>query len=328
MKKALEIFRFIAELQARGEQVVLVTLVNVEGSAVRALGTHMAVASNGEVRGTFSGGCIEAAVVAEALAVLEQGAPRQVRFGAGSPYIDVRLPCGGGVDLLFDPLPDAQAVQLATRHLEARRSIVVRLSLDQPLHIALAGPDDHTHREGGELVLRHDPMLRIVIAGHGAEPGALMRAANAYGASLLLLSPDAMSRQEAVYLGVPEIDLVRQGPCTRLTIDSWTAVVMLFHDHEWEIELLLQALASPAFFIGAMGSQHTHAERCASLSARGIDPLALQRIVGPIGLIKASRDPETLAVSIMAQLVQAYERRLTAPSMNPVQRGIEYVARG
>ena len=111
-----------------GAGVVLVTLVGIAGSSPRALGAQMAVAADGDYRGSFSGGCIEAAIVAEALAVLDDGETRMVRFGAGSPYIDIRLPCGGGIDLLFTPRPDAAALGAILAVLDKREPAAMRLS--------------------------------------------------------------------------------------------------------------------------------------------------------------------------------------------------------
>ena len=93
---------------AQGQRVALVTLVGIEGSTSRGLGSQMAVAEDGRFAGSFSGGCIEDAIVAEARDVLAARTGRTVRYGAGSPYIDVRLPCGGGIDLCFTPDPDAR----------------------------------------------------------------------------------------------------------------------------------------------------------------------------------------------------------------------------
>jgi xanthine dehydrogenase accessory factor len=96
-------------------------------------------------------------------------------------------------------------------------------------------------------------------------------------------------------------------------------LVLLFHDHDWEEALLAQALEQPAFFIGAMGSRATQARRLANLASRGIAPAALARLAGPIGLIAAARDPDTLALSAMAHIVAAYgdrtARRLSHPAL-------------
>src|SRR3546814_8839304 len=92
-----DILRFIRDRTDGGEATVLVTLTGIEGSSPRALGAQMAVTTSGEYVGSFSGGCIDGAVVAEALETLAARQSRQVRYGIGSPYFDIRLPCGGGI---------------------------------------------------------------------------------------------------------------------------------------------------------------------------------------------------------------------------------------
>jgi xanthine dehydrogenase accessory factor len=87
--------------------------------------------------------------------------------------------------------------------------------------------------------------------------------------------------------------------------------VFLFHDHAWESSLLEQALTQPWFFIGAMGSRRTHARRLAALRERGLPEEALARIVAPLGLIPSARDPVTMALSALAQVVDGY-RQMTA----------------
>ncbi|VAV87496.1 Xanthine and CO dehydrogenases maturation factor, XdhC/CoxF family, partial [hydrothermal vent metagenome] len=99
-----QIFKFLTEKAETGEKAALVTVTKVEGSSIRNPGAHMGVSENGEFVGSLSGGCIEDAVVAEAQDAIKQGKPRSVRFGAGSPYIDIKLPCGGGLDILFFPI--------------------------------------------------------------------------------------------------------------------------------------------------------------------------------------------------------------------------------
>ena len=89
---SLEILRFMAEAERRGLRAALVTITGLTGSSSRPVGTLMGVAEDGCFAGSFSGGCIEAAVVAEAVEAIRDGRPRQVRYGAGSPYIDIRLP--------------------------------------------------------------------------------------------------------------------------------------------------------------------------------------------------------------------------------------------
>jgi xanthine dehydrogenase accessory factor len=121
----LEVLRFLAEAGQRGQRVALVTITGLTGSSSRPVGTLMGVSADGSFAGSFSGGCIEAAVVAEAQEAILAGRSRQVRYGAGSPYIDIKLPCGGGVDLLFQPDPDLEAIRHAVALLEAREPLIL-----------------------------------------------------------------------------------------------------------------------------------------------------------------------------------------------------------
>lgn len=69
-----------------------------------------------------------------------------------------------------------------------------------------------------------------------------------------------------------------------------------------------QALSSPAFYVGAMGSRKTHALREAYLADIGVPEEERRRMVAPIGLIPSTRDPATLALSTLAQVVESYHQ--------------------
>ena len=336
MKQARSILHFMRDFAHRGERTVLVTLTDVTGSATRAPGEHMAVAESGAVIGSFSGGCVEAAVIAEAQEVLAAGQPRHVRYGAGSPYIDIRLPCGGAIDLLFLPDLNRSQIDLAMNILERRRPLKLQLSRSGTFAASEAAETDRTGWVGPAFLARHDPQLRVVVLGHGAEPGALLQMAEAYGAETLLFSPQASLVDEAHGRGRPAHLLRIVGRADSFAVDPWSAVVTLFHDHEWETDLLLQALEQQPLFIGAMGSRRTHTERRNRLLAAGAAPLAIDRVVGPVGIIAATRDPQTLAVSILAQVIQVYENVLARtvadsplePALNAAHRFDEHSACG
>lgn len=303
MKDAGGIFDFLLTAADRGEPTALVTITDVIGSSSRDPGTHIAVARDGTFVGSFSGGCVEAAVVAEAQQAIAEGRPRQVRFGAGSPYIDIRLPCGGGIDLLILPSPSPSVIRQARDELAARNPVTLQMGVDGRL-IVEAGEDEYRSEwRDGDFLARHVPDLRLVILGHGAEVSALAALARAYGIGVTVLSPEAVTREKAAESGAEVKALKVPGPSPHLIADRYTAVVFLFHDHEWEVGLMAQALTQDALFIGAMGSRRTHAQRIDMLTAHGVDAALASRIVGPIGLIPATRDPDTLALSVLAQIV-------------------------
>jgi len=303
VKRALTILRFLTEAAARGERTVLVTLTDVIGSSSRSPGTHMAVSETGAFAGSLSGGCIEAAVVAEAQAVLVRGKAELVRFGVGSRYIDIRLPCGGGIDLLFTPDPSPEVLREAASLLEARQPVLLIVHLDGGVSV---GPVDEDGWSGQHFVAAHLPDPRLLVVGHGSESRSLVQLASVYAAEVELLSPDAAMVEEMRLAGIEARVLPMPGATSLLNADAFSAVVFLFHDHDWEPELMSRALETPAFFVGAMGSRSTAARRRELLVAEGVAHRDADRVVGPIGLIPATRDPDTLALSILAQVAASW----------------------
>jgi xanthine dehydrogenase accessory factor len=314
MKGARQILHFLLERAALGERAALVTITDVVGQSSRAPGTHMAIGESGAYVGSLSGGCIEAALVTEAQRVIAAGRAESLRFGAGSPFIDIRLPCGGGMDLLLAPAPPRDVLRDALGRLEARG--VLALDLGRHGHVTArpATAQDHTGwQRDGTFLARHEPDLRLVIIGQGAEARALSTLGQAFGAEICLLSPDAALVADARTLGMTGHVLRTPARTPVLTSDPHTATVMLFHDHDWEGDLLAQALEGESFFIGAMGSRSTHRRRIAALAATGLSPAALERVVGPIGMIHAARDPDTLALSTLTQVVECYRTQACEP---------------
>jgi len=279
----------------------------VVGSASRNPGTLMAVSEAGTWCGSLSGGCVEAAVVGEARRVIGNGRAEVLRLGAGSPLIDIRLPCGGGLDLLIMPEPDGAAVACALATLEQRRTVALRAGLDGSVSSAADEPQRRTTWDGRQLTLRIDPVLRIVAIGQGDEVVAMARLGLAYGADVLALTPDQGAAEAITALGGSAQRLQTPAASSLHHSDAATAVIFLFHDHDWEQALLGQALVQPALLIGAMGSSRTHALRLEGLRGAGVPEPLLARIEGPLGLIAMTRDPETLALSVLARVAEAYQ---------------------
>ena len=306
MPSTARIFDFLAAEAERGHRTALVTVTAVTGASVRNPGAHMAVSTSGDHAGSLSGGCIEAAVVAEALAAIAEGRPREVRFGADSPFIDIRLPCGGSVDLLITPI-----VQTGWA-----RGIVGMQDRREGVHLALDRADH------SPFAVRHAPRLRIVILGQGASVTALAALARSIDTETAIFTPDAAIAARA---GPSATLLQSTGQSVALPADPWTAFAFFFHDHDWEVALLAQALCQPSLYVGAMGSHKTHAARVLALREGGVGDDAIARIRAPIGLIPSSRDPETLALSSLAEIVAAYNAseptRVSFPETSPVAQG-------
>jgi len=251
--------------------VGLCTIAGIEGSFSRRLGAQLAVHPDGTITGSLADGCLEKQLASE---VAGAGAPVVKRFGAGSELIDFRLPCGSGLDVLIDPEPDRAAC----------RAAVARL--DQREQAALALPTALLPER------RYVPALRLQLFGEGPELDALLALARAAGIDTVAHGKDALS------LG--------RRPAG-LSADAWTAVVLLFHDHEWEQAILEWALATPAFHIGAQGGFEARRMRIERLAGAGVAPGQLGRVRSPVGVITHSREPGVLALSVLAEVVGAYE---------------------
>ncbi|MEM7690109.1 MAG: XdhC family protein [Pseudomonadota bacterium] len=290
----------------RAVPCVLVTVCAVEGSSMRNPGTIMGVAQDGSFAGSLSGGCIENAVVAEALDALKAGAPKMVRFGAGSPYLDIKLPCGGGLDLHFAPLTEGNFVQSCLASQNAR----------EPFAIAVA-PEGATHRKqdmedrfdarSGKGVFGQWPVPLVQIIGHGAAVEALSKLAAAMGCDTRALTPDERTMEALTTQGYAPVLLKRRTQTDLLHSDPWTAFVFLFHDHDWEVDLMQRALELPHFYLGAMGGRKAHAMRHRALIAKGVALDTINEIRAPIGVFHSSRDPDTLALSTMAEIIRTYQ---------------------
>ncbi|KEO86169.1 hypothetical protein EH30_10010 [Erythrobacter sp. JL475] len=282
---------------------MLVTVCAVEGSSMRNPGTIMGVAQDGSFAGSLSGGCIENAVVAEAIEALKAIAPRIVRFGAGSPYLDIKLPCGGGLDVHFQPLGDGDLVEQSRKSIRERAPFSISLG-DTPRHI------DKWHAptfdgERGTFGYWPAPVLQII--GHGASVEALARLGRTLGCWIKVFTPDQRIIDGLTAEGIWAYRLARANQTSVLGGDPWTATVFLFHDHDWETQLMLRALELPHFYIGAMGGRKAHAQRCEALAKCGATAEQIASIRAPIGLFHSSRDPQTLALSALAEVIRAYD---------------------
>ena len=256
--------------------VGLCTIAHIEGSFSRRLGAQLAVHPDGTVTGSLADGCLEQELARE---IAAGGDRRVIRYGAGSPKIDFRLPCGGGLDILIDPDPDREACRAVVERLDARGE--ARLALPRPSPLSWR---------------RYVPDLRLVLFGEGPELAAMMQVAQAAG-----IAVEAHGRDDgSLSLGqVPR----------HLCADRWTAIVLLFHDHEWERAILHWALTTPAFMIGAQGGAPARAQREAELVSMGFVPEQIARIASPIGTVKHSREPLGLALSALAGIAGEFELR-------------------
>jgi xanthine dehydrogenase accessory factor len=282
---------FALETTRMGHRLSLVTLVEIDGSSPRQLGAQMAVSEHGDWVGYLSGGCIERAVVAEAIAAIEQNEGRRVRYGKGSKYLDIQLPCGSAIELSFDVDLTRSEFEKVDESLRKRKSACLEIqrfsnTFDTP------------------MIRRYRPRRRLIVFGVGPAPVQLARLGQLSGFEVHIYSPDQTTIATACDDNLSAIAINGANAIPAFEADERTAIAFMFHDHEWERRLIPAALRTSAFYIGAMGSRRTHQQRLRTLVSLGIDETLLDRIRGPAGLFSSAKNSREIAASILAEIMQ------------------------
>ena len=304
----------LLDWRRRGLRTALATLVAIDGSFPRALGAQMAIAQDGSAAGYISGGCLEGAVIAEAQGAILDHKNRLVRYGKGSKYFDIVLPCGSGVDFYFDTSLPTRLTERILAELTARRPVVLKTGLADGRSVLvtsdLTGADPvRTARHENVFARAYRPRLKLVIAGVGPAATILARLACTADMDVEILTPEAGLIEQAEWHGFAARRLTLGCPPPALTLDAWTAGVLLFHDHDWELPLLPLFLQSECFYLGAVGSSGTRQARRRALAGIGVDPAAMMTLRTPAGMIPHAKQPTELAVSILAEIVAAAKDR-------------------
>ncbi len=279
----------------------LAIIIGIEGPSYRPLGATMAILDDGTRIGTLSSGCIESDIAQHALKTLETGDPVSIRYGHGSPFFDIQLPCGGGLDILIVPRPNKTVL----KQLEQKRSLRVPSTLEIDVTTAEMALSETSVTELADGVFKahFQPDMRFLIFGKGPEASTFSALVTSSGYPNLLLSPDVETLQEAERFGGKTVHLTQKSIPDDVKIDPRTAVILFFHDHDWEPGILADALTSDAFYIGAQGSKRARDSRLLELERLGLRPQDRARLFGPVGLIASARDARTLAVSTLAEIL-------------------------
>jgi xanthine dehydrogenase accessory factor len=305
-----------------GRGAVIATVVETWGSAPRQAGSQLAIAGDGVMTGSVSGGCVEGAVVTEAGEALKDGRPRLLDFGVSDENaFAVGLACGGRIRVLVEPvgsqIPEAMLADLVAAR-AARRTVAEVVNLADWSRRLVPGPAegeiaarfraDRSGVEGDAFVAIHNPPLRLVIVGavHIAQP--LLTISRAAGYDCTLIDPRGAFGSAARFPDETILDDWPDEGVMKAGLDPRAALVTLTHDPKLDDPALRAALGSDAFYIGCLGSTRTHARRIERLTAAGFGPEALARLHAPVGLDIGARTPAEIAVSIMAEITRVLRK--------------------
>ncbi len=304
-----------------GRRVAIATVVQTWGSAPRAVGSQLVIDGEGAMEGSVSGGCVEGAVIVEAIDALEDGKPRVLEFGVSDDEaFAVGLACGGEIKVLVEPVGAALPVDVLEQ-LVAHRAALKPVAYVTDLETGaprLASPEDYPDRfrldrsgvaeDGRSFVAIHNPPLRMIIVGavHIAQP--LVAMARACGYAPVLIDPRGAFGSAARFPGERIIDDWPDEAMVALKPDARTAVITLTHDPKLDDPAIMATLATDVFYLGCLGSTRTHAKRVARLEEAGFSADQIARIHAPVGLDLGGRQPAEIAVSIMAEVTQALRK--------------------
>ncbi|MFE3189998.1 XdhC family protein [Nocardia sp. NPDC059240] len=334
----------LAQLIDRVRQgpVALARVVAVTGAGPRELGAAMVVTATGEVLGSLSGGCVEAAVVESAGDVLATGCAVLEHYGFADPDgIAIGLTCGGELEVFIEPvgperLADLEALE---RAIHEGCPVALTTTLDSSPVWHLIGPtgDAATGRNAisrdavamarsgrtgtigsadceppyppRAFVHSFGSPARMILAGANDFVRALSRLGAQLGYRVTVVdaretfaTPTRFPAAQQVVVDWPHRYLRREHDGGR--IDSRTVVCVLTHDAKFDVPMLAEALELPDLaFVGALGSRRTHRDRVARLAAAGIGPERLGRLRSPLGLDLNASTPDETAVSIAAQII-------------------------
>ena len=299
----------------KGIGAVIATVIETWGSAPRRVGSQLIVSGDGRMEGSVSGGCVEGAVVLEALESLKDGKTKVLEYGVSDDdAFAVGLACGGKMRVLVEPVGKQMPQNLLQELVGAiakHETVIYEINI-KTLQRRLVYNDyeDRIRRnisgfkEDGITFLNvYSPKLKIDIVGAVHIAQALVPIAEIAGFSPRIIDPrESFANRERfgsieISNDFPDVALTKTKPNYR------TAVILLTHDPKLDDPALHIALQSEAFYIGALGSKKTHQQRINRLKQAGFTEKQIGRVHGPIGLNIGASSPEEIAISILSEVI-------------------------
>ena len=304
----LEVLRNSARWLEDGHRVLLVTVVKTWGSSPRPEGAMLAVRDDGHVAGSVSGGCIEDDLIDRVRQRgIEQSRPEAVKYGITAEEAHrFGLPCGGTIQLVLEPLSLESGIAGLCDAVEAGQLVARTLDMATgEVRMEPAQATDGVAFDDATLLTIHGPRYRMLVIGAGQLSRYLCNIAVGLDYQVTVCDPREEYTDE---WDVPGTTIVRTMPddtVMAMKLDERCAVIALTHDPKLDDLALMEALKTPAFYVGALGSRRNNAARRERLKEFDLSDVELARLHGPVGIYIGSRTPPEIAVSILAEVTAA-----------------------
>jgi xanthine dehydrogenase accessory factor len=301
----LQVLKSAADWVKSGRRVVMATVVRTWGSAPRPIGALTAIRDDGMVVGSVSGGCIEDDMILQVRSgELVKDRPATTQYGVSAEEAKrFGLPCGGTLELVLEPLTKESGLDELLARVERHELVMRRLDMKSgKVTIAPARSNDVLAFDGATLATVHGPRWRMLIIGAGQLSTFLAQMAQGLDYQVTVCDP----REEyAEGWNVAGVELKRGMPdemVTEMNLDGHSAVVTLTHDPKLDDMALLEALKSPAFYVGAIGSKKNNDARRQRLAEFDLSQQEIARLHGPVGLKLGAKTPPEIAIAILAEM--------------------------
>ncbi len=312
----IEVLRSAEAWRKAGHRVTFGTIVRTWGSAPRPVGALVVIRDDGQVVGSVSGGCVEDDLVDKVRAGnVARDKPQLITYGVTNEEATRwGLPCGGTLELVMEPVTEKSAFSELLETISKQQLVRRRLEMDSGRVTMAAGSwQDMLEFDGKVLTTVHGPRWRLVLIGAGQLSRYLAEMAHMLDYHVLVIDP----REE--YAGgwdLASVPLDRGMPddvVAAANLDGHSAVVALTHDPKLDDLALMEALKSPAFYVGAIGSKKNNDARRQRLKEFELSEGEIARLRGPVGLYIGSKTPPEIAVAILAEMT-AVRHGVTEPS--------------
>jgi xanthine dehydrogenase accessory factor len=301
----LQVLGQARDWRREGRRVWLVTVIETWGSAPRPPGALLAMRDDGQVAGSVSGGCVEDDLIDRVRNGERVDKPSLIAYGVTKEEAArFGLPCGGNLRLVQEPLADTAWID-AVLERTGRHELVARvLDLETgSVRIEAAARGEQFAFDGRTLRALFGPRWRMLVIGAGQLSRALAQMALGLDFEVVVCDPREEYHLSWDVPGTAFSTAMPDDLAVEMQLDPHTAVVAVTHDPKLDDLVLLEALKSPAFYVGALGSRGNTAKRKERLALFDLSAGEIERLHGPIGLDIGSRTPAEIAVSILAEIV-------------------------
>ena len=302
----LSVLKSAVDWLKAGQPVAIATVVQTWGSAPRPVGSWLAIRQDGQVAGSVSGGCVEDDLIRRVQTeILTRNIPEMVVYGVSQQEAArFGIPCGGTLRLLIEPKPELAVLEELLKAISSQQITLRSVDL-------LTGKSTLEDGDRSDLFLcdekvmrtTYGPRWRMVLIGAGQLSLYTADFALASDFEVIVIDPreeyaEGIARNDVAFIkGMPDDVLLELG------IDAHTAVIALTHDPKLDDMALMEALKSPAFYVGALGSKINTQKRKERLLEFDVTKAQVEKLYGPVGLHIGALTPPEIAVSIMAEVI-------------------------